>query len=166
VLIDFGSWYHEAWPSVAGALVVAAQGDRDAGQDAASEAFSRAFERWERVGDLESPEGWTYVVGRNVLRRRLRGRGRIHLVGSQIELAAPDRPGPEPELWVAIADLPDRQRTLVLMRYVLDMTQGQIARELGIADGTVASGLSQARRSLAVVLGDQESPPSVKGATL
>ena len=35
-------------------------GQRDLAADATDEAFSRALERWDRVGCMESPAGWTY----------------------------------------------------------------------------------------------------------
>jgi Sigma-70 region 2 len=41
-------------------------------RDVTAEAFARALERWERVGSMASPGGWTYRVALNVLRRRLR----------------------------------------------------------------------------------------------
>ena len=62
---------------------------------------------------------------------------------------------PEPatgEVWDAVARLPEPDRVLVAMRYVADLTQEEIARVLGIAAGTVASGLHRARRRLGMEL--------------
>lgn len=51
--------------------------DAELGREAAAEAFTRALEAWSRVGPMSSPEGWTYRVGVNVVRRRLAGPGHL-----------------------------------------------------------------------------------------
>lgn len=58
---------------------------------------------------------------------------------------------PEPsdvELWAAVARLSERQQRCVVLRYVHDLPEGEIAELLGIARGTVAATLHAARKSL------------------
>lgn len=45
----------------------------------------------------------------------------------------------------AVADLPERYRTLVVLRYFDDLTVPQIAAELGVPEGTVKRLLHEAR---------------------
>ena len=45
--------------------------------------------------------------------------------------------------------LPDRQRMAVVLRYLADLTEPDIATIMGVSRGTVASTLADARRSLA-----------------
>jgi len=58
-------------------------------------------------------------------------------------------PLPQPEIWVAVRQLPDRARTAVALRYVADLTEREIAEVMGISRGTVASTLFDARARLA-----------------
>ena len=67
----FETWYRAEHPRVLAALSVVAR-DPDLAQEVAAEAFARALQRWERVGEMDSPGGWTYRVALNVLRRRAR----------------------------------------------------------------------------------------------
>jgi RNA polymerase sigma factor (sigma-70 family) len=107
---------------------------------------------------MDSPTGWTFKVGLNLIRREERRRKR--------EVAAVERIGapaalsidlPDPDLWSAVRALPDRQRHVVVMRYVGDLAETEIARVLGVARGTVASNLSRALDTLASKLLEQET---------
>ena len=44
--------------------------------------------------------------------------------------------------------LPERQRTAVFLHYYADLPYDEVARLLGVAEGTVAASLNAARRSL------------------
>ena len=68
---SFDGWYRSEHPRLLALLTVAA-GDPDVGREITSEAFVRALERWDRVGEMDAPAAWTYRVGVNLLRRRLR----------------------------------------------------------------------------------------------
>ncbi len=56
------------------------------------------------------------------------------------------------EFWRAVAALPARQREVIALHYVEDLTVADIATALEIAPGTVKSTLHDARRSLAAAL--------------
>ena len=60
----------------------------------------------------------------------------------------------EPELDAALAALPVEQRSVVVLRYLLDWSEFQTAEALDIAPGTVKSRLSRALDRLATQLGD------------
>jgi DNA-directed RNA polymerase specialized sigma24 family protein len=47
-------------------------GDRNEADDLAQEALLRAYERWERVGSMDSPVGYVYRTALNLYRSRLR----------------------------------------------------------------------------------------------
>lgn len=156
----FERWYRREHPRLVSAFTVAT-GDAQVAQDLVSEAFARALERWPRVGAMDSPTGWVHTVATNLLRRRLRrdalerrllGSGRVHAVMDAN--VAP--PALSPELWRAVAGLPPRQRAVLGLRIVLDISQDDTARLLGIRPGTVSAALVAARRSLAEELATQE----------
>jgi RNA polymerase sigma factor (sigma-70 family) len=147
---DFDEWYADQRPRVYLSLL-ALSGDADLAADATDEAFTRAVTQWKRVRVMESPGGWTQRVALNVLRRRLRRRrfeARLlpRLASTEHELM------PTGEVWDLVRALPDRQRVAVVLRYVADLTEPDIAIAMGIARGTVASTLAAARERLGEVL--------------
>src|ERR1700694_4158816 len=101
-------------------------GDGSLAADAADEAFARALSRWERVGAMDSPTGWTYRVGINLVRRQARRRERERSLPSLLAIR-PDLPAPAGETWSAVAQLPHRQRLAVVLRYLGDLTETDVA---------------------------------------
>jgi RNA polymerase sigma-70 factor (ECF subfamily) len=65
------------------------------------------------------------------------------------ELVASER---DPELAAAVRSLPPRRRLAVFLRYFADLSYGEIAEVLEVAEGTVAATLSQAHAELRVHL--------------
>jgi RNA polymerase sigma-70 factor, ECF subfamily len=55
--------------------------------------------------------------------------------------------------WRAIEALPPQQHAVAVMRWLLGMTNSQIAAELGVAGGTVAAHLSAVRSKLRASMG-------------
>jgi RNA polymerase sigma-70 factor (ECF subfamily) len=125
-------------------------------EDAVAEAFARAWLRWPDLRrDKRSPAGWIMHVALNECRgrfRRLRTeRRKAHVVARPDSATDPEPPAAH--VWAAVARLSERERSLIALRYLADLTQDEIAQALGLPAGTVASGLSRARRRLGVTLG-------------
>ena len=156
---DFATWYEEQHPLVLAALTVAS-GRPDVAADATDEAFVRAYERWERVRRMDSPGGWLYRVALNDLRRRCRRQAlERELLRRQPPPAPVAVPIPAPEVWEAVRRLPTRQRTAVALRYILDLTEPEVARVMGVARGSASASLATARRSLEAWLADDHGEP-------
>ncbi len=134
-IVDFEDWYRREHGRLAASLLVVA-GDVDAATDAADEAFARALDRWDSVSAMVSPVGWTYRVALNVLRRRMR-RASFERRAVRDEVPPPTYEMPDPEVWNAVARLPRRQRTAIVLRYVADLPEADIATAMGIRRGTV-----------------------------
>ena len=66
----------------------------------------------------------------------------------------------DPDLWRAVTDLPPRQRAVLALRSVLDLSQEETARLLGIRPGTVSATLVEARRKVTVALPREDPAPS------
>src|SRR5690606_8259796 len=115
---DFEGWYTAVHPRLLASVTVAA-GQVDLAAEVVDEAIARAYERWPRVGRMESPTGWTYVTAVNLLRRKGRRRAieeRLHL-----RLHSTDVPPPQDwsvEVWEALGNLPPRERTAIALTYV------------------------------------------------
>jgi RNA polymerase sigma-70 factor (ECF subfamily) len=152
--VDFETWYRALHPRLVAALLLTS-GRADEAGEAADEALARALERWASVGVMASPDGWTFQVASNVLRRRGRRRA---LEERMLRRTSTDFvaaiPAPAGEAWDAVKHLPQRQREVVVLRYIADLPEAEIATVLGISRGTVSSTLTDARRSLGRMLGD------------
>ncbi len=149
---DFESFYRSHHARLVASMLVTT-GDTDVARDAVDEAFTRALARWERVGAMTSPAGWTYRVALNVARRRFRRRA------LEDRLLARHRPPTEtpPALdhtRELVAGLAPRQRTAMVLRYVADLTEPEIAKAMGIRRSTVSATLAAARTRLARDLAD------------
>ncbi len=152
---DFAEWYAAFHPRLANALLLVS-GDRDAVAEAADEAFARALAAWRRVRAMANRDGWAYRVAVNVLRHRAR---RAH---RERQVSFGPSADPEPstvavDVWAAVSGLPLRQREAIVLRYLIDLDEAEIARAMGVTRSTVSSALTDARRHLADVLaGDEE----------
>lgn len=156
----FEHWYALHHGRLLTALALLA-GDVELARDVTAEAFSRALERWDRVGAMENPAGWTYTVALNLLRRRRRR----HVLEARKLRRLVDWPAitegrsdVEIDVIRAVLALPERARAAVFLRYYAGMTEPEVAEAMGVAPGTAAATLSAARRRLAARLVDY-SPP-------
>jgi RNA polymerase sigma-70 factor (sigma-E family) len=125
-------------------------GDRGDAEDVAQEALARALLRWSRLH--EHPEGWVTRVASNLAidRRRKRHRHSQIPVGPIGVLDEHD--AEREDLVRALRRLPRRQREVVVMRYLADMSESEAAAALGCSVGTVKThasrGLAALRRHL------------------
>jgi len=145
----FDEWYLENYRDLHASLtIVLADGDR--ATEAVDEAFVRALERWPRVRAMSSPSGWVYTVARNAARRSMRQVKREQQVAEALH---DDHPGAAPDdvvvVWDAVRRLESRQREVIALRYFLDLKERDVAATLGLAPGTVARLLHDARKQLA-----------------
>ena len=154
--MSFEHFYHHHYSKIATALSLYF-GDAGVGQEAADEAMTRAYSRWNEVSAAANPSGWVYRVGQNWgrslitrLRRRVVG---VHSIGSeraaeQASAASVMPPSYDPEIDRAVAQLNPKQRSVVICRYYLDWSTAQTAAALEISPGTVKSRLHTALTTL------------------
>lgn len=144
---DFEPWYRDAWPQLVRALAGQGVAVTEA-EEAVAEACARALQRWSTVSGMASPDAWAYRVALNVARRRARRQAWEKRFSATLRIGSAAPPEGEHPLWRYVAVLPQREREVVVLRYVCDLTQQAIADWLEIAPGTVAATLSHARRHL------------------
>jgi RNA polymerase sigma-70 factor (ECF subfamily) len=149
----FEQWYRREHPVVIRALLVAC-GDPDLAAETAAEAFVRALERWPQVADMTSPGGWVCRVGFNLLARRRRCLAVENRLGFRSAQPA-DAPADEPDvdLWRAVQALPPRMRQAIALRYVMGLSEDEVAQVMGTSTGSASATLSSARRKLEQRLG-------------
>ena len=137
---DLERLFREHWPRAfrAARLVT---GDAAAAEDIAQEAFLAAVRNLDRF-DRRRPFGpWLHriVVNRAIdWTRARRLRAEVELGD---HLAAPVHDGGGGEVLGRISDLPAEHRAVVVLRYVLEYTPGEIAQLLDLPRGTVNSRL-------------------------
>jgi RNA polymerase sigma-70 factor (ECF subfamily) len=153
----FQEWYAAQYPTLLRSLILVT-GHGDVAVEATCEAFARALERWDRVSAMESPTGWTYRVALNVARHILR-RARMEALLLRREQPLPPADDDRIDLRDAVAALPRRQRTAIVLHYLADLPQREVAAVMGVSEGTVAATLHAARRRLAAALGERAPGP-------
>jgi RNA polymerase sigma-70 factor (sigma-E family) len=126
-------------------------GDAHHAEDLTQTALAKAYRSWRRVAGSDNPEAYVrrMLVTCNSDRFRKR-RVREALTDAPPETAGPDEAvswaDERSALRTALAQLPPRQRAVVVMRYWEDLSEGEVAEVLGCSVGTVKS---QASKGLA-----------------
>jgi RNA polymerase sigma-70 factor (ECF subfamily) len=130
--------------------------DRGAAEELAQDAFVVVLQRWDQVRDHQEPMGSVIASAHHVWQnhRRFRLRhpvdpltdrdGWAQPVDGDLELAI--------SLRQALARLTERQRQVILLRYLVDLTVQQTAEVLEIAAGTVTWTTKEAVAALARLL--------------
>ncbi len=157
--VSFEDLFRQQYPLLV-AVGVAVVGRVDVARDLAQETMARAHANWPTVIAVDVPEAW--------LRRVMNNLVIDHLRREQVEQRALERlerrPVPESTVTTSLtrmdellAVLPERQRLIVALTYVCDLSVADVAAALDIAPGTVKASLWKARRTLEKHLNDEES---------
>ena len=143
-------------------LAVVMLGDRPAAEDVVQEAFYGLYRRWHALSDTTNALAYvrsSVINGcRSALRRRVR----------QLTLAGAEQPEESDsaesavllseehrQVLLAIRRLPSRQREALVLRYYLDLNEGEIASSMRVSRGTVKSTTSRALAALGRLLEGQ-----------
>jgi RNA polymerase sigma-70 factor (ECF subfamily) len=130
--------------------------DIDLAEDATQEAFARAYAKWHKVQSLDRPEAWIYVVAHNaardVIRRRHHGDG---VVDRGFQKSEEEAVLTHVDVARALDGLPIRQREVVVLRYLADLTTAETAKAMGCAEGTVRASLHAAMQALRDRMGSE-----------
>ena len=119
-------------------------GDRGVAEEVVQEAFARAYREWQRVRRLDQPAAWVRRVAMNLAtsrfrRRQAEGRATRRLGGHRAE----DHHDPDvsQELTVrrALGELSEAQRTMLVLRYYLDVPVSEVAALTGRSESAVTS---------------------------
>jgi RNA polymerase sigma-70 factor, ECF subfamily len=121
-------------------------GDVEAARDAVHEGFVDAIRRRDTFRGAGPVEGWVWRCVVNAAKRMRRGRRESW--AELPEQAAPERFGSDGEVTSAIAQLPERQRLALFLRYYGDLDYEAIADALEISSGAVGASLNKAHRRL------------------
>jgi RNA polymerase sigma-70 factor (sigma-E family) len=153
----FDEFFADNYDAVVRSLALAI-GDRQRAEDAAQEAFAKAYRRWPAVAQMERPVGWVLVVGTNQVKRWITRNDRRFEAAADASDVADHADGVTSSTSVreALDALPPRQRATVVLRYLCDLSTSDVAGALGCSEGTVKSALHSALKQLRVELDDDE----------
>jgi RNA polymerase sigma-70 factor (ECF subfamily) len=144
------------WPDAYRTALLIAH-DRAAAEDIAQEAFVAALRALPRFDRSRPLRPWLHriVVNRAIDWARAR-RLRREVDGEAVpEAAAPEAVEGLGSLGAALAQLSPEHRAVVVMRYLLELTPGEIAAALGLPRGTVNSRLRRGLDALGGVLEEE-----------
>ena len=121
----------------------------------AQEAFLKVWERWDRVGAMDSPAGYLYRTAMNAFRSRLRramvaARRSVSLGPREDEFARIDE---RDAVARALGSLTRRQRAAIVLTEYLGYAADEAAQILGVKPVTVRVLASQGRAALRNALG-------------
>ena len=157
---DLEALFRRYWPRAyrAALLIV---GDHAAAEDIAQEAFLSAVRRLDRFDRRRRFSPWlgTIVANRAIdwVRARTARRESGHDLPEPHDAWQQQSPsGYSEELLAAIATLSAEQRAVIVLRYVLEFTPGEIARALELPRGTVNSRLRRGLDALETQLRESE----------
>jgi RNA polymerase sigma factor (sigma-70 family) len=111
------------------------------GDDVAQQAWTQALAAYPRLRSSTNLRGWLLTITSHCAMDVHRSRARrpvpvpdivaIGEVAGRSRLKGPERGRPDEVLWSRVADLPERQRHAVVLKYVVDLDHPSIAKALG-----------------------------------
>ena len=111
-------------------------GDDNEAEDIAAEATARALDSWRRVRAMRSPTGWVVRVAGNLAIDTVRRR-RFRTTGTLERPSRPDDSDTRLQVRDMLHQLPKRQCEILALRYLVDLPEAEVAKELGISLGSV-----------------------------
>jgi RNA polymerase sigma-70 factor (sigma-E family) len=155
---DFEEFYQGTRQRVV-TFLYAMGGDRTEAQDAAQEAYVRAWQRWSTISSYDDPEAWVRRVGyRLCINRWRKARNRIvayrrHGVDSAVDPPSDDTVA----LVAALKKLPAAERRAITLHHLLDLSIADVAAQTGEPANTIKTRLVRGRKTLASLLGRDHS---------
>ncbi|MDQ3986807.1 MAG: SigE family RNA polymerase sigma factor [Actinomycetota bacterium] len=133
-------------------------GDRSAAEDIVQEAFVRIVGRFKQRKHPDVFEAYlrrTVVnLSRNHFRRLKREREFVSRQRTQeFQDSEPQLIDSRDDLWRALLDLPSRQRTAIVLRYFVDLTEQECADVMGSSPGAVKSAMHRGMEALRRAMG-------------
>jgi RNA polymerase sigma factor (sigma-70 family) len=127
-------------------------GDRATSQDIAQESLARAYQRWTKISDYR--EAWVARVAGNMAIDEIRRRkpSPIDARRTDAEVLMIERI----DLQRALLRLPKRQREAVVLRYIADLSEADVAALLGCSPGTIKSHLNRGTTRLRLIMDEPQ----------
>jgi RNA polymerase sigma-70 factor, ECF subfamily len=136
-------------------VATAIAGSREGGRDAVQEALTRAFARRATFRGTGTVEAWLWKAVVNSARNVRDRSPRVAESPEADDVAADATDERRDAVRAAVAELPERQRLALFLRYYADLDYAAIASALGVRRGTVSATLNHAHEALRAALGEE-----------
>ncbi len=151
---DFAAFYDATWRRTV-ACAYAVLGDLGAAEEAAQEAYTKAWPRWSTISSYDDPGAWVRQVATRqaISGWRRRRTARKHLTGARPPDSAPAPDENTLALVAALKQLPEAQRRALVLHHLAGFSVADIAASERCPEGTVKARLSRGRAALVPLLG-------------
>jgi RNA polymerase sigma-70 factor (ECF subfamily) len=155
---DFAAFYDATWNRTV-ACAYAVLGDLGTAEEAAQEAYIRAWPRWSKLATYDDPGAWVRQVA---TRQAISGWRRRRTARNFLARSRPSDPTPPPDetsvaLVAALRQLPEAQRRALVLHHLAGLTVAEIAAAERCPEGTVKARLSRGRAALVPLLRDSSN---------
>jgi RNA polymerase sigma-70 factor (ECF subfamily) len=152
--------------AIAFRVALVAAGDRGDAEEALQDGFVKAYRALGRFRKGAPFRPWLLRIVANEARNRRRSAGRRTGLALRVAAAASGGAAPSPEaaarsharreeLLAALGALDERDRDVLVHRFLLDLGEEETAAALGIRRGTVKSRTSRALERMRAALGEE-----------
>ena len=153
---DFQAFFEDEYLNLFGALCLVTRNRHEA-EEIAQDAFLKVWERWDRVSEMDSPDGYLYRTAMNAFRKRYRRatlalKSTLGIIPTDDEIETVDARDAAVR---AMAPLTDRQRAAVVLMDLLGYPSEEAARMLGVSPSTVRNHASRAHAALKKTMGEE-----------
>jgi RNA polymerase sigma factor (sigma-70 family) len=133
-------------------FLIANVGPIDA-DDCWQETWLSALRAYPSLRDATNLRSWLFTIAHRKAIDHARARGRRAVpVATAAELAGADpvpaAPLPDEQLWGSVAELPDKQRAAVTLRFVADSAYAEIGEVMGISEEAARRNVHEALKRL------------------
>jgi RNA polymerase sigma-70 factor (ECF subfamily) len=155
----FNTFFRETIDRIVGSAL-AVTGSRQAAEDAAQEAYARAFQRWDNVSRLDRPDLWVLRVANNAAisawRKQKKETRSDALDGAAAESSELEALVGRTNIKWGLDQLSPKERAALILRYAEDWPLTSIARQMGRNENSTSVLLSRARKRLRQILAGEE----------
>lgn len=146
---DFAAFYDATWGRTV-ACAYAVTGELGAAEEAAQEAYARAWPRWSKLATYDDPGAWVRQVA---TRQAISGWRRKRTATAFLSRSRPPESAPPPDentvaLVAALRQLPEPQRRALVLHHLAGFSVADIAAAERCPEGTVKARLSRGRAAL------------------
>lgn len=156
---EFTEFVHATWPRLYRTAHLLL-GEHALAEDLVQTALAKTYGSWSKVRSLDAAPAYARTVLVNTATSWFRRRSwRNEHPTDQLPDSGYDAdPAERPAMSAALAQLPPRQRAVIVLRYYEDLSVADTATALGCSPGTVKSQTSEALAKLRTLLGEAVVP--------
>lgn len=134
-------------PRIVGSLSLLC-GDAYVAEELAQDAFTKLCQEWWRVRRMDHPQAWLHKVSINLANSLFRRRAAERRARERLEDVSSAEVSPDGATGIsvrqAVAALPPRQKTALVLRYYLDLPFAEIGALMDVKETTTKSLVSKA----------------------